>query len=70
MQDAVLDNNLLKSLFNNIKPLHSDAQASNKLYIFLRVRGACRVILRRIYSILLSYIASYCKKQSSILSRE
>ena len=70
MQDIIFDNNLLKSPLNSIKSLHSNAQASNKLYVFLQVHGAYKVVLRRIYSILLLYITSYCKKQSSILSRE
>jgi hypothetical protein len=52
----------LKSPLNSIKSLYSNAQAGNKLYIFLRVRGAYRVILRRIYGIPLLYIASYYKK--------
>ena len=70
MQDAIFNNNLLKSLLNSIESLRSNAQASNKLYIFLQVYSAYRVVLRRIYGILLLYIASHYKKQSSILSRE
>jgi len=70
MQDTVFDDNLLKSPLNNIKSLCSNAQASNKLYVFLQVYGAYRVILCHIYNIPLLYIVSYCKKQSSILNRE
>jgi hypothetical protein len=43
MQDAVFNNNLLKSPFNNIKSLYSDTQASTTLYIFLRVYS-CRIL--------------------------
>ena len=70
MQNAIFDNNLLKSLLNSIESLYSDAQAGNKLCVFLQVHGICKVVLRRICSIPLLYIASYYKKQSSILSRE
>jgi len=62
MQDTVLNNNLLKSPLNSIKSLYSDTQASNKLYIFLQVYGAYRVIPRRIYGIPLLYITSHCKR--------
>ena len=70
MQDAVLNNNLLESPLNSIESLRSDAQAGDKLYVFSQVYNTRKVILRRICGIPLSYIASHCKKQSGILSRE
>ena len=70
MQDTILDNNLLESLLNIIKSLYNDTQANDKLYIFSRVHGAHKVVPRRICGIPLLYIASHCKKQSNILSRE
>ena len=62
MHNAILNNNLLKNLFNSIKSFHSDTQASNKLYVFSQVHSAYKVVLRRIYDIPLLYIASHYKR--------